>query len=179
MSPTFSRQGGQVQLEQSDMHHTLNMTRIAIGGFSQASIKEIQQSIKNALTTVREEKKWWVQSHGHLNVTSAMERHLAIIRENHTHSCLPSKDGIAKNPQSCWGQKDTGAPPPKWAPPAPAGDNEGAQRSEMEGLPPRYAFIPTPIPKAQIFNLDSYAKDRKQNEDFIPDLLTDEGTSTG
>jgi len=39
--------------------------------------------------------------------------------------------------------------------------------------------IHTPLPSAQFFNLDEYAKDHKRDEDFNPDLLTDEGTSTG
>jgi len=39
--------------------------------------------------------------------------------------------------------------------------------------------IYTHLPSAQFFNLDAYAKGRKHGEDFIPDLLTGEGTSTG
>jgi len=32
---------------------------------------------------------------------------------------------------------------------------------------------------AQLFNLDAYAEDCKCDTDYIPDVLTDEGTSTG
>jgi len=31
----------------------------------------------------------------------------------------------------------------------------------------------------QCFNVDEYAKDRNHNKDFIPDILTDDGMSTG
>jgi len=56
--------------------------------------------------------------------------------------------------------------------------NEAAHLSEIEGVPPGYVYILTPLPSAQFFNLDAYAKDRKRDKDFNPDLLTDEGTST-
>jgi len=46
MSATKARQGGRVQLEQSDMHVTLNMANMAKGGFSRAAIEETQQLIK-------------------------------------------------------------------------------------------------------------------------------------
>jgi hypothetical protein len=52
MSATMARQGGQVQLEQSDMRHALNMAKITKGGFSHAAIEEMQQLIKNARTEV-------------------------------------------------------------------------------------------------------------------------------
>jgi len=46
MSATTARQEGRVQLEQSDMHLTLNMAKMAKGGFSLAAIEEMQQLIK-------------------------------------------------------------------------------------------------------------------------------------
>jgi len=39
-------------------------------------------------------------------------------------------------------------------------------------------YLHAPLPNAQFFNLDAYAKDRKHDKDCISDLLTDEGTST-
>jgi len=53
------------------------------------------------------------------------------------------------------------------------------QLSEIEGVPPRYVYIHTPLPGAQFFNHNAYTKDRKREKDFDPDLLTDEETSTG
>jgi hypothetical protein len=42
MPATMARQGGQVQLKQSDMHLALNMAKMAKGGFSRAAIEETQ-----------------------------------------------------------------------------------------------------------------------------------------
>jgi len=46
-------------------------------------------------------------------------------------------------------------------PPVPPGDKEAAHVSEIEGVPPGYVYINTPLPSVQFFNLDAYAKDRK------------------
>jgi len=59
------------------------------------------------------------------------------------------------------------------------GNNEEAQLSEIEGVLLRYVYIHTPLPGDQFMNHDVYAKDRKRDIDFDPDLLTDEETSTG
>ena len=71
------------------------------------------------------------------------------------------------------------APPPPGMPPTPPGGSGGTPSSEMEGVPPRYVHIHTPLPKAQFCNLHAYAKDRKHDKDCIPDLLTDKKPSTG
>jgi hypothetical protein len=47
MSATMARQGGQVQQEQYNMCHALNMTKMAIGGFSHTAIEVPQQPIKH------------------------------------------------------------------------------------------------------------------------------------
>jgi len=186
-------QGGQVQLEQSDMCLALNMAKMATGGFSCAAMEETQFLIKKLQAKVREEKKWGVEFPGHKNVTAAMERHLAMLRENQTDGCLPCQDGTAQNPQTRWWRKGTAVPPPErlrqptpeprphpaGTPPVPPGDNAAARVSEIEGVPPGYVYIHTPLPSAQFFNLDAYAKDRKRDKDFNPDLLTDTATSTG
>jgi hypothetical protein len=41
----MTRQGGQVQLEQSDMRLALNMAKMANAGFSRTSLQETQQQI--------------------------------------------------------------------------------------------------------------------------------------
>jgi len=46
MSATMLRQGGQVQLEQSDMRLALNMAKMAKGGFLCSAIEETQFLIK-------------------------------------------------------------------------------------------------------------------------------------
>ena len=124
---------------------------------------------------------------------AAMESHPAMLREDQMDGCLPCHNSTAQNPQTCWRRKGTCAPPPERlrqptpepmphppkTPPVPPGDNEAAHVSEIECLPPGYVFIHTPLPSAQFFNLDAYAKDHKRDKDFDPDLLTDEATSTG
>jgi len=49
MSATVARQGGRVQVEQSDMHLALNMAKIAIEGFQRAMIQEPQYLINDLL----------------------------------------------------------------------------------------------------------------------------------
>jgi hypothetical protein len=55
MSATMARQGGRVQLEQSDMRLALNMAKMAKEGFSRAAIKETKYLIKKPRAEVREE----------------------------------------------------------------------------------------------------------------------------
>jgi len=57
MSPTMARQGGRVQLEQSDMCLALNMAKMAKEGFSRAAIEEMEYLIKKPRAEVREGKK--------------------------------------------------------------------------------------------------------------------------
>jgi len=70
-------------------------------------------------------------------------------------------------------------PHPPETPPVPPSNNESAHLCEIEGVPPGYVYIHIPVPSAQFFIHDVYAKDRKHDKDFDPDLLTDEETSTG
>jgi hypothetical protein len=46
MSATMARQGGCIQLEQSNMHLALNMAKMAKGGFSRPTVEETQCLIK-------------------------------------------------------------------------------------------------------------------------------------
>ena len=46
MSATMARQGGRLQLEQSDMWLALNMAKMAKDGFSRAAIEETKYLIK-------------------------------------------------------------------------------------------------------------------------------------
>jgi len=193
MSATMARQGGRVQLEQSDMRLALTMAKMAKVEFSHATIEETRFLIKKPRAEVREDKKRGVEFPRHKNVKTAMERHLAMLRENQKDGCLACQNVTAQNPQTCWRRKGAGAPPPERlrqpsleptphpskTPPIPTGNYEGVQLSEIEGVPPGYVYIHTPLPSAQFFNLDAYAKDCKHDKDFNPDMLTDEGTSTG
>jgi len=119
MSATMARQRGRVQLEHSDMHHALNMSKLAKEGFSRAAIEETQQLIKKPRAKIQEEKMWGVVFPWQNKVKAAIERHLAMIRENQMDGFLPCQNGMAKNPQTRWSRKGTGPPPPRPAPPRP------------------------------------------------------------
>jgi hypothetical protein len=110
MSAALARQGGRVQLEQSDMGLALNMAKMAKGEISHATIEETQQLIKKPRCEVGEDKKRGVEFPRHNKVKAAIERHLAMVPENQTDRCLPSPNGTANNPQPCWRHKGKGAP---------------------------------------------------------------------
>jgi len=199
MSATMARQGGQVQLEQLDMRLALNMAKMAKGGFSRAATEEMQYLIKKSRAEVREERKRGVEFPGHKKVMAAMERHPAIIHQNHTDGCLPCQNGTARNPQTCWRRKGTGAQPPvrrrhltadltpslpgtpspPGTPPASPGPIPGSQRSQTDNLPAANADSRVSLPTTQLVHLDALAEDSILNEDFDPELLTDERTPCG
>jgi len=178
MSATMARQGGRVQLEQSDMCLALNMAKMAKGGFSRAAIEETQQLIKKPRAEVREEKKRGVEFPGHHKVKAAMERHPGMVYKNHTAGCLPCQNGNAKNPVTRWKCKETAAPSPQPAAlppgtqPAPPCDAEGNKRDEIEGMPSRCVYMHSPLPNTQFFNHNAFAKESKHDKVFIPDLLS-------
>jgi hypothetical protein len=152
MSATMARQGGWVQLEQSDMRLALNMTTMAKGGFSGAAIEETQQQIKKPPAEVREEKKWGVEIPGHNKVKGAFRKHAAMVCENQIDGCLPSQNATAKLPLTRWRHKGKGAPALSQAPPQPksppvTSDNDDS--SETEGMAPSYGYIHTLHPNAR------------------------------
>jgi len=185
MSATIARQGGRVQPEQSDTHLGLHMAKMAKGGFACATIEETQYLIKKPCVEVREEKQWGVVFPGHRMLNTAIERHPTMVLGNLMDGCLHYQIGTGMNPQTC---KGTSVPPhdpmpcpPQTpsVPPVPPGDIEGAHSVEIGGVLPGYVYMHPSPPNAQFFNYDAYAKDCKCDQDCIPDLLTDKGTSTG
>jgi len=92
-----------------------------------------------------------------------------------------------------WRCKGTGAPPSNppsqptpeltpplpGTPPGPHGEQEGAKRSQIDNLPPRYVYSHSPFPSAQFVKLDAYVQDSQHDKDHNPDMLTDQGSSTG
>ena len=112
MSATMARQGGRVQLEQSNMCLALNMAKMAIEGFSHSTIEETKYLIKKPYAEVREERIRGVEFPGHNTVEAAIQRHPAMLRQNQTSGCIPCPNGTAKNTQTRWRCKGTGAPPP-------------------------------------------------------------------
>jgi len=169
------------------------MAKMAKGGFSRAAIEEKQFLIKQPRAKVQEEKNWGVEFPGHKDVKAALERHRAMLRDNLTDGCLPCQNGTEQNPQTRWRRKGTGAPPPQRlrqltpepmpqppeTPFVPPGNDEAALLSKIERVPPGDVYIHTSHPSTPFFCHDAYAKNRKRDKDFYPDLLTDEGTSTG
>jgi hypothetical protein len=105
--------------------------------FSRAAIEETKYLIKKPRAEVQEEKKRGVQFPGYKKVKAARQRHPAMLCQNQMSGCLPCPIGTAKNPQTCWRRKATGAlpparrrvrapeptPPPPGTPPAPTGNN--------------------------------------------------------
>jgi len=88
MPATMARQGGWVQLEQSDVRLALNVAKMANEGFSRAAIEETYFLTKKPHAKVQEEKKRGVEFPGHGKVNAAMERHRAMLRQNQMAGCL-------------------------------------------------------------------------------------------
>jgi len=185
MSATMARQGGRVQLEQSDMRLALNMAKMANDGFSRGAIEETKYLIKKPHSEVRQEKKREVEFPGHKRVKAAIQRHPAMLRHDQTSGCLPCPNGTAKNPQTRWRRKGTGAPPPSrrrvrtseptppppGTPCAPTGNTSGAQLSEIVNLPAGYTYWHTALPCAECFEDD---EDTEHDTYFDPDMLSDD-----
>ena len=119
MPVSMARQGGQVQIEQSNMRLSLNKAKMVKGGFSCTVIKETQYLIKKPCADVREQKKWGVVLPHHQKVKAAIERHPAIVHENLTDGCLSCRNGAVKNPLTRGRCNRRGAPPPQPTPSAP------------------------------------------------------------
>jgi len=171
MSATMVREGGRVQLEQSNMWLVLKMAKMAEGRFPRAAIQETQQLIKIPRAEVREEKKWGIEFPGHKQAKAATERHPALAYKNHTDCCLPCQNDTTKHTQTHWRRKGTGSPPPEPAAPppgtplspgmtpAPPGDTDRNECYEIEGMPSRCVYIHSPHPNTQSFKHNAYAKD--------------------
>jgi len=184
MSATMARQGGQVQLEQSDMRVALNMAKMAKKEFSCAAIEETKYLIQKPRAEVREEKKRAVEFPGHKEVKAAMQRHPAMLRQNQTSGCLACQNGTAKYPQTSWRRKGTGAPPPDrrrertpeltpplpGMPPAPTGNTPGTQPSQIVNLLAGYTHSHIALLRGEYFDDD----DTEHDTAFNPDMLTDE-----
>jgi hypothetical protein len=147
----MARQGGWVQLEQSNISLALNMAKMAKGAFSRTAIEERQQLIKKHHAEVREEKKPRAEFPGHNKVKALIERHPAMVCENQMDGCLPCQNGTAKNPETHWRCKGKGAPPPRWSPRRPESPPvpSDAESSETEGMPPAYVYIHTGHPNGR------------------------------
>jgi len=73
MSAIMARQGGRLQLEQSDMRLALNMVKMDKEGFSRAAIEETKYLIKKARAEVPEDKKRGFEFPGHKEGKAAIQ----------------------------------------------------------------------------------------------------------
>jgi len=110
MSATVAREGGWIQLEQSDMRLALNMAKMAKEGFSRAAKEKTKYLTEKPHAEVRDEKKQGVMFPGHNKVKAVIQTHLAMLHRNQTSGCLPCQNGTAMNLQTRRGCKGTGAP---------------------------------------------------------------------
>ena len=72
MSATMARQGGRVQLEQSNMRVRFNMAKMAKGGFSCTPMEQTHFLIIKPHTKVQEEQIPGVELPGHNKVKAAI-----------------------------------------------------------------------------------------------------------
>jgi hypothetical protein len=79
------------------MRLVLNMAKMAKGGFSGGAIEETQHLIKKPHNDVPEEMKQCFLFPGHDKVKAAMERHPAMLHQNHTPGCLRCQHHTANN----------------------------------------------------------------------------------
>jgi hypothetical protein len=171
------------------MRLALNLAKMAKEGFSRAAIEETKYFIKKPRAEVRGEMKWGLEFPAPTEVQAAIQRHPAMLLQNQTSGCLPCQNGTAKNPQTRWRYKATGAPPParcrKWiseptapaasTPPAPTGNTSGTQPAEIVNFPAGYWYSDIALPCVESFEDDEATK---YATEFDPDMRTDEGWYT-
>jgi hypothetical protein len=107
-----------------------------------------------------------------------------MIREKQMDSGLPCQNCATHNQHTDWWCKGTGAHPPQpgsaptGASPTPPDESEVSQHYNLDGRQPKYVYSHTALPNSHILNHDPYSNDSKNDNDFIPNLLTDEEPST-
>jgi len=106
------RQGGRVQLEQSDMRLAMDMTKMAKEVFSCTAIEETKYLIKQPCAEVLRDKKRGIGFPWHEKVKATTESQPAMLQQNHMSGCLSCQHRPAKNPSTHWSRKESGAPPP-------------------------------------------------------------------
>jgi len=191
------RQGGCVQLEQSNMGQALDMAKMAKGGFSHTAIEETQYLIQKPRAEVQDKMLRGVEFPGHKKVWAAIERQPAMLCQNHMPGFLSCRNGTAKDSQTRCRRKGTGAPPPirrrqntlelppeptrplPGTPPTSTANTSGAHCLKIINLPAGYAYSHISLPCAESFTLDSSAQHSEHDTDYDPDMLLNEGTSKG
>jgi len=158
---------------------------------------ETHYQIKKPRPEVPEETNWGNEFPGHTRVQAPIEWHPAMLCQNHMTGYLHCYNSTSKYPQTCWRLKETSPPPPnrpsqrtpettpELTPPLPGtpgsstGNTSGRQLLEIVNLPAAYSYSHTFLPCAESCTLYTSVQDSKHLTDFDPDMLSDEGISTG
>jgi len=166
---------------------------IARGGFLLTATEEKHYLFKNPCTEVWDETKQGIGSPWHNIVLAAIQSHPAMHCRNHKNGCLPHQHGTRENLQMCLNRKGTGQPPPDGyrhsrpeltsslpgMPPVTPCDNEGVACFQINSQLPGNVYSHAPLPCSQCFNLESCAQQSNDDTDYNPEMLTDDGISTG
>jgi hypothetical protein len=145
----------------------------------------MQQLITKPHAKVQDKTMWGVVHTKHNKVKAAMARHPRMVCENYTDSGLPWENSTATIPQTHLGCRGKGAPSSRRAPtqsgtqPAAPDVTARTQCSEKDGVPPAYVYKCMQLHSVRFMNFDLSANNRMHVNNFIPDLLTDDGVSTG
>jgi len=188
MSATMARQGGRVQLEQSDMRLALNTAKMAKEGFLRAAIEETKYLIKKSRAEVREEKKRGVEFPGHKKVKAAIQRHPAMLRHNQTSGCLPCQNVTAKNSADTLVTQRNRCTPPPPRPTQSADSRADSTSARQATRPNRYHLQSSTdwnrqfagriylfIYSSSLVEFSEDDEDTEHDTDFDPDMLTDDG----
>jgi len=142
----------------------LNVAKMANGGILRTVLEEMQYLSKKPWAEIQEESKQGDESSEYKHVNAAIDRHLAMVGENHMDSCLPCHNGTPPNPQTRWRCNGMGAcppdcltqPTPETSGPLPGtpaempSGNERAHTFQIDGLLSGYWYIHTPLVTAEI-----------------------------
>jgi len=201
MSATMARQGGRVQLEQSDRCLALNMVEMAKGEFSHSAAEAMYFLIKKPPAEPREDKRreekrreepgcslsWQWKDECSNRVTPGY-----ALSKPHCQMPFIAPMALEWNRRHEWHAKGTSAPPPNGyrhmtpepmpqlpkMPHSPTGKISGQQYTQIVNVPARYVYSHTSHFCAALFTFDAAAQDRQHDTDFDPDMPNDEGTST-
>jgi len=144
------------------------------------AIEETQYLINKPHTKVCEERMQEVGCPGHRIVKAAIERQPAMVHDNPTDGYLCYQDVTAwitlihlrwkttcvPLPDRCRQLTPELTPPLRGMASVPPIESVGGPGSPMEGVPPRYVYIHTPLPNAQFVNCNAYAMNSKRNSWF-------------
>jgi hypothetical protein len=81
------------------MHPALNMANMTKEGFSHMTIEETKYLFKTPCIEDRAKKMQGVEFPAHKKVMAAIDRHPAMICQNHMAGCLPCQNETVKNLQ--------------------------------------------------------------------------------